>query len=178
MKLEEYIDGVIKREEWACKHIYDLLSQQMFATSFRITNNKEDSKDVLQDSFLKSFRDIEKLSDKRKYAGWLKRIVINNSLQKIRKKNDRFTELTDELDVETTEDDDWLEDNTISRIKSELHLLPDKCRVVFSLYVFEDLRHREISEELGISVSTSKSQYQYARKLLKMKLSKILYNEG
>jgi len=175
MQIRKYIEGAKRNEAEAFRSLYECYAQQMFATSYRITNNKEDSKDILQESFLKSFTDIDKLLDANKYGSWLKRIVINNSLAFIKKRIMHSATLSDDIQ-ETGEGDNWFEGISMRRIKEEIHKLPDGCRVVFSLYAIEDLKHREIAEQLEISPSTSKSQYKYACILLRKKLGKMIHN--
>lgn len=176
MLIDKHIAGIRNNELDSYKIVYDMYSAEMYASSFRITNNMEESKDILQESFLKSFSEIEKLRVNANYGAWLKRIVINQSLQYLRKKKIEPIEIPEDL-VVYDEEEYWYSEISIAKIKEEIQNLPDKCRAVFSLYVFEDLKHREIASQLGISNSTSKSQYAYACKLLREKLTKKVYNE-
>jgi len=141
-----------KRKGFKCLHNH--FAKAMFAVSFRITNDREVSKDVLQESFLKAFSQLDKLQNESSFGSWLKRIVINQSLQ-IMKKELLFSELTDQIAVEHDEED-WFRHTTLLDIREKIQELPIGCRTIFSLYVIEGLKHREIAETLSIHISTSK----------------------
>ncbi len=162
---------VKKNDIVAMQTLYNDFSKAMMATSLRITNNEADSEDILQDAFVTSFQKIAQLKEASKYGGWLKQIVINQSLNQVRK-NRSFVNLDQipELSDEDGNENDIPEGITFQDIKAVIHNLPDGAREVFSLYLLEDLKHREIAEKLNIAVSTSKSQYRYALKLLREKL--------
>lgn len=155
-----------KRKGYKCLH--DYFAKDMFTVSYRITNNREISKDVLQESFLKAFSQLGQLQNEVSFGSWLKRIVINQSLQ-IMKKEMVFSELNDLMIMEEVEKD-WFTHNSILDLRDKIQELPVGCRTIFSLYAIEGLKHREIAENLSIHISTSKSQYAYACKLLRMKL--------
>jgi len=171
MTLDKYIIGIRNKDSKSYKIVYDLLARRMFAVSYRITNSVEDSKDVFQESFLKSFFEIDKLKNNSSYVSWLKRIIVNNSLQCLRKKSSVVFDLNEAIAIDE-QDESWFENIPSDQIKTEIHKLPQGCRVVFCLYVFEELKHREIAEKLNVKISTSKSQYAYACKLLRNKLIK------
>jgi len=158
----------------AMKVLYEQYSREMLGLSYRITQNKADAEDIIQEAFLKSFQEIRKLKEAEKYPAWLKRIVLNRSLSTIKGKI-HFAEI-DNI-AESIEDEDqehWYEGIPFEKIKPAIQELPDGCRQVFTLYLLEDYKHREIAELLDISLSNSKSQYRYALKLLKEKLSKLI----
>ena len=141
----------------------------MLTTSFRITNNMADAEDIIQEAFVKSFRQIRQLKESAAYGGWLKRIVVNLSLQKQRQKR-HFAPL-DNLESHTEETEGpWYQDIPFPRIQAAIQALPNGSREVLSLYLLEGYKHREIADWLGISVSTSKSQYQYALRSLRQTL--------
>lgn len=167
--ITELVERVKKKDMLAMRLLYQQSAQQMLGLSMRITQNRADSEDILQESFLTSFQQIQKLDAPGKYYSWLKRIVVNNSLKAIKGK--RYYE---EIEgVEATEDRDevsWYRQVPFAKIKEAIDELPNGCREIFTLYLLEDYKHREIAELLEIAVSTSKSQYRYALKLMKEKL--------
>jgi len=163
-----------KRKGYKCLH--DHYAKAMFTVSYRITNDSEMSKDVLQESFIKAFSQLDQLQNEASFGSWLKRIVINQSLQII-KKEMVFSELNDRMIIDDIEED-WFTRNSILDIRNKIQELPAGCRTIFSLYVIEGMKHREIAEKLSIHISTSKSQYVYACKLLRMKLTNhVAYEE-
>jgi len=173
LREHDYITSLVhqvkKNDVVAMRTLYDKYSKEMLATSYRITNNLQDSEDILQDAFLVSFQKIHQLKEGGKYVGWLNQIVVNKSLAQI-KKRVHFKELNIVEDQAEENEENWFEGISFEKIKEAIQELPEGCRQIFSLYLLENYKHKEIAELLGISVSTSKSQYRYALKLLKDKL--------
>jgi len=155
--------------------LFNSFSKEMMATSQRITNSKVDTEDILQEAFLKSFQKIGQLKEDKLYGGWLKQIVINASLQLVKKRINYSTlEQAPEIEAETSESN-WYEGIPFDTIKQAIQNLPDGSRAIFSLHLLDGYKHKEIAEVLGVSISTSKSQYRYALKLLKEELTHIIY---
>ena len=150
------------------RQLYDHFIKEMLATSFRITNDWHRSEDILQDAFLTTFQKIHQLKDDGKYGSWLKRIVVNNSLQNTRRQMKFEPVETDHL--MTSEASDNYDNISMEVFDEAIRSLPDGCRQVFCLYLVEGYKHREIGDLLHISESTSKSQYRYALKLLRQQL--------
>lgn len=174
MKKLNYIISLVKQvkrnDVLAMRTLYEVYSKEMVAVSFRITNNLHDTEDIIQESFLKSFQNISQLKDESKYGSWLKQIVINNSLASFKKKVN-FRELKEIENIpEEDQHDHWYQTIPFKKIKTAIQELPEGSRQVFSLFLLENYKHKEIAEMLEISISTSKSQYRYALKLLKKKL--------
>lgn len=162
----------VKRDDLlATKLLYECFAREMLTCSFRITQNMADAEDVIQESFMTSFEKINKLNDAERYAGWLKKIVVNNSL-KLVKKRQHFLEVEAVEDYVEDDDDNWYENIPFEKIQAAIQQLPNGCREIFTLYLMERYKHREIADMLNISVSTSKSQYRYALSLLKETLKK------
>lgn len=170
MNNELYITDLLKKgragDRSAFKLVYETYVLEMLGVSRKITNSLEDAEDVIQESFLKSFEKLDNLQDWKRYRAWLKRIVINASLQKIRTQM-KWEELEEVEFEEETVDGKWYEGISFEEIKKGIEQLPVGCRQIFTLYLLEDYKHREIAELLNISISTSKSQYRYAIHLLK-----------
>lgn len=156
--------------------LYKIFAKELLATSQRITNSLKDSEDILQEAFLNSYHKINQLKEDKNYGAWIKKIVINASLQWV-KKRQHF----ENLDVIEFADDKLDEDNNLYShvsfdiLKQAIQNLPNGSREIFSLHLIEGYKHREIAEELKISVSTSKSQYRYALKVLREKLAPKVY---
>ena len=174
MERLNYILSLVKQvkrnDVVALRTLYDLFSKDMLAVSFRITNDWQDAEDIIQEGFLTSFQKITQLKDESRYAGWLKQIVVNKSLASL-KKRVSFQNISEvEIGEEIDNDDNWYQEISFEKITAAIQELPDGSRQIFSLFLLENYKHREIAEMLNISVSTSKSQYRYALKLLKEKL--------
>ena len=155
----------------AAKQLYSMYSKAMYNTLIRITGSQEDAKDLLQDSFVKAFSSIDQLKDDLAFGGWLKRIVVNKGIEFTRKHNNEYLEVSDML--AEPEEVDVSPSISMDVINMKIAGLPDGCREIFTLYLVEGYTHKEISGFLGITESTSKSQYHRARKLLKESLEQI-----
>ncbi len=172
---QDIIDRCRKGEQKAQFQLYKLYYKAMYNTSYRILNNRMEAEDAMQESFLKAFDKIETYSGKVSFGAWLKRIVINQSLDELKKNkiDDRFIEDEGVKLKETAEEDenDETEKNfNIDDIKEAMNDLPDGYRIVLSLYLLEGYDHDEISQILNISSSTSRSQYTRAKNKLKKQL--------
>ncbi len=166
--------GDIAAQAW----LYDQYSKNMFNICIRMTGNRSDAEDVLQDAFILAFRNLTQLKEAAQFGGWLKRIVVNECIR-FCKKSPYWKEWKDDhntlLVVEETE---WWKTVDFNIIHQEIKGLPEGCRQVFNLYVLEDYAHKDIATQLGISESTSKSQYHRARQLLKERITRQLQLHG
>ena len=126
-----------------------------------------DAEDVLQETFVQAFRKMDQLGSSMALSSWLRRIALNKSLEQLRAKKVQFTELEE---IPEMDEDIIYDDISMETIQREIKALPEGSRIVFSLYLLEDYSHSEIAKELGISESTSKSQYRRAKQILKSKL--------
>lgn len=155
--------------------IYKLYSRAMFNTALRICGNQEEAEDVLQEAFLSAFRNIKSYREDATFGAWLKRIVVNKAISSLHK-NQKEALMVEEVgefqDKEPVGQSEVPLGLTVGRVKEALMLLPKGFRSVLSLYLLEGYDHKEISEILGISESTSKSQYKRAKDKLRMILDK------
>lgn len=147
--------------------LYQLYSRAMLNVSYRIVNNLEEAEDVLQESFISAFKNLGKYRGDSTFGSWLKRIVVNNSINMIRKRKMEFDDLEADDVKEVFEQDNIDPGIGVDQIKIGIECLPDGFRTVLSLYLIEGYDHREIGEILNISESTSKSQYNRAKKKLR-----------
>ena len=151
----------------AQKKIFEMYAQPLFGSALRITGNTMDAQDVIQESFLDAFAKMEGFRSEGTLGSWLKRIVINKSLNYVKKRKMKFDSIDDTEELETAEDETSEPEYTIEMVKSAMSKLPQGYKVVFSLFAFEGYNHKQISEQLGITESTSKSQYNRAKKKIK-----------
>ena len=141
----------------------------MLNTALRITGEQTDAEDVLQDAFVSAFQNLSSYREDATFGAWLKRIVVNKALNHVQKskKDLMLAEDLKEDESEVTWTDESEPVYTIDSIKRVMNELPSGFRTVLSLYLFEGYDHKEISEILGITESTSKSQYKRAKDKLK-----------
>lgn len=153
-----------KRQDRKAQHeIYKLYSKAMYNTACRILKDDEDAKDILQESFVDVFTKIESFRGDASFGAWFKRIVVNKSLNFLKKKKHILIDVSDVDVVEDTEVHHPTFDYQISDVQTATQKLPEGYRLVFDLYMFEGYSHREIAHELGISEATSKSQLSRAK---------------
>lgn len=164
---KQIITKAKKGNSKAQKQLYELYVKAMFNLCYRMMNNVAEAEDVLQEAFCEAFRRLDSFRFESTFGAWIKRIVINKCINELKRKKIEL-EYGDQVYQVEISNDEQLEDNTfqIEKIKRAMGLLPDGYRVVFSLYLLEGYDHQEISEILGISVSTSKSQLARAKKKL------------
>lgn len=171
-----------KNNERQSQHkIYELYAKPMFNVCYRIVNQHEEAQDVLQESFVKMFKQIHSYREESSFGAWFKRIVVNNSLNHVKKRNRenlKLEMLKDETDQNVIDEEEVVPETTIVEIQNAMELLPEGYRIVFTLYLFEAYSHKEIAEELGITESTSKSQLNRAKKKMKEILLQKTYEKN
>jgi len=154
-------------DQQAMHRLYRMYLPTMYNTCIRIVANQLDAEDIIQESFVSAFSGINGFRGESTFGTWLKRIVINKSLNHMRCKKLSFVDY-DNIQIEDTYPEvDDLPDIPMEVIHESIKSLPEKARVVLNLYLLEGYIHREIAGMLGISESTSKSQYNRAKNLLK-----------
>jgi RNA polymerase sigma-70 factor (ECF subfamily) len=155
------------------RKLYELYSKAMFNTSYRILNHVAEAEDVLQESFIDAFKHIQTFENRSSFGSWLKQIVVNKSINLIRKRK------MDLVDIEKTSVQDVPEEGTIdekeiqlkvSEVRKAISEMPDGYRSVLSLYLFEGYDHEEIAQILQVKESTARTQYIRAKQKLLMKL--------
>ncbi|MBK6266333.1 RNA polymerase sigma factor [Marivirga sp. S37H4] len=168
---QELIESCKAGDHQAFGKLYQLYAKAMYNVALRIIKAEEEAQDILQEAFIKAYSKINQFEYQANFGAWLKRIVINQALDCIRKKKEMISNDIDGIDIEEPEEIDWQEiDFTVEKVKKAIMMLPDGFRVVCSMYLFEGFEHKEIAQILGISESTSKSQFHRA----KIKLKEIL----
>lgn len=150
--------------------LYNQYSKAMYNIAYRILNNREDAEDILQDTFVDCFRNINSFRFESTFGAWLKRIVINKCINHLQKKKIDLS-LTDNIPENIYEEEDETVYD-ISKIIKGIEMLPDGYRVILTLYLMEGYDHSEIAQIMGITESTSKSQYSRAKEKLRSQLSK------
>ena len=170
--LEIYIQQCIRNDRAGQLKIYQLFSPVLYGICLKYMKNEDDAKDVFQEAFIIVFEKIHQYKFEGSFEGWLKRIFINKLIETLnkKKKNSFFLDVFDpETDFVEEED---LEVNMIPQEKLLEYIqdLPDQYRLVFNLYVFEKMKHKEIAEQLKISEGTSKSNLNRAKKILQKRI--------
>lgn len=176
MTLEELILNCKKQDLKAQEELYKKFSGILFSVCLKYSRNYHEAEDNLQDAFITILSRIEQFKGKGSFEGWMKRITVNTVLQKYRKQ--RVYNLSNEEQIEE-EGEIEIEVNVIPLdfLLKIVQELPDRYRLVFTMYVLDGYPHKEISEEMGITVGTSKSNLARARKILKTKIESFSKQE-
>jgi RNA polymerase sigma-70 factor (ECF subfamily) len=168
--LNELINGCLQNNRKFQEQLFKLYYGKMLVVSMQYTKDRDTAQEIVQDSFIKIFEKLNLFDNKGSLEGWIRRIVVNTAIDRIRKsKKDPFLIDNDnDYILGGTNPMEELEDLRLSEEKSEIILeaiqqLSPAYRTVFNLYVIEDFTHKEIAEKLGISEGTSKSNLSKAR---------------
>lgn len=178
-ELNELVRGCIRGKASSQEKLYRRLYGAMMAVCLRYTKDHEQAQDILQEGFIKMFGKLDRFSFEGSFEGWVRRIMVNTAIDFFRKKKTDFTLLGENDSIEKyaevveEEEEEAEYDFTPQDIIDAMQKLTPAYRTIFNLYAFENLTHNEISEQLGISVGTSKSNFAKAKRNLK----KILVND-
>jgi len=169
---QDLINGCMQGDQQAQFRIYKLYYKSMYNTSLRILNDTLEAEDVIQEAFLSAFEKIGTYRQEVSFGAWLKRIVINRSLDHLKKRKMILEPVEEKFDVadESGQENGSLSEEELREkleiIRNAIDSLPDGYRIILSLYLLEGYDHDEIAGILNISPSTSRSQYARARKKL------------
>jgi RNA polymerase sigma-70 factor (ECF subfamily) len=169
---EELILGCLSGNRQAQRQLYDTYSRRFMAVCLRYLKDQEQAEDVMIQSFMKIFEKLSQFQGKGSFEGWMKRIVVTQALMAIRSNRSisLFVSLEDveKIQEPAAEDLNQLE---VAELMDLVQSLPLGYRTVFNLFAIEGYSHQEIGELLGITESTSKSQLNRARSVLKEKIT-------
>lgn len=167
---EECVNGNIRAQ----RALFDKYARKMMAVCLRYTKNTEQAEDVLQDGFVKVYQKLKDFKKEGSLEGWIRRIMVNTALDQLRKNSRLLGDIqVDEVDYKVEGSSFVIEHLLAEDLMKLIHQLPDGYKVVFNLYAIEGYSHQEIGETLGITESTSKSQYSRARAYLRERLEKM-----
>lgn len=169
-KETELIDGCRRHDRQAQKRLYEMYSSKMYALCCRYIREKMEAEDVLITAFTKIFDRIEQFKGDGSFEGWIRRVVVNESLSYLRKNKNMYVDV--EMEAADREPDfDQLESHLQAEdLMKMIEALPSGYRIVFNLYAIDGYSHKEIADQLGISENTSKSQLSRARAALQKSL--------
>ena len=167
MTEEQLIDGCKARNPLSQRQLYEKYSRKMMGVCLRYTNNRDEAEDVLQDGFVKVFEKINSFQSQGSFEGWLRRIFVNTSLDNIRKnKENNLLADIDQVGYGLDSGSSVESDMNAEELLKILNGIPAGYKVVFNMFVIEGYSHKEIAEELGVSESTSKTQFLRAKAYL------------
>lgn len=172
---DRLIKDCLKGHRHAQSQLYQLFAPSMFSVCLRYAKSREEAEEVLQEGFMKVFTFLHQFNFEGSFEGWIRKIMVNCALQKYRSK----ARLHAVVDIETNQQEIVETENILAQIGTKELLkmvqeLPPVYRLVFNLYVFEGMKHKEIAAHLGISEGTSKSNLFDARAILQKAVNNSL----
>lgn len=171
---QELVSGILRGSATHQTALYQQFSVAMFRVLLRFARDRAEAEDMLQEGFIRVFRDMAQFRGDGALGGWIRRIMVNTALSHLRRQRDF---LRDTADFTPYENLFHTEENFAAALDAQtlmkyLQKLPPGYRAVFNLYAIDGFSHEEIAEQLGISIGTSKSQLFKAREYLKKMLDK------
>jgi RNA polymerase sigma-70 factor (ECF subfamily) len=170
----ELVQGVLEGSPTHQAALYQQYSVPMFRVLLRFARDRAEAEDMLQDGFVRVFRDLKQFRGDGALGGWIRRIMVNTALSQLRKQRDFIRDTSDFSPFENMfrTEEDFAANMDAETLLTYLQKLPPGYRAVFNLYAIEGFSHEEIANQLGISIGTSKSQLYKAREYLKRILDK------
>lgn len=171
---QELVSGVLQGSPAHQTALYRQYSVPMFRVVLRFARDKAEAEDMLQDGFIRVYRDMAQYRGDGALGGWIRRIMVNTALSHLRRQRDFLRDTADFSPFENRfrTDEDFASNLDAQTLLKYLQKLPPGYRTVFNLYAIDGFSHEEIAEQLGISIGTSKSQLFKAREYLKKMLDK------
>jgi RNA polymerase sigma factor (sigma-70 family) len=168
MELRQLIQDCVAGKRQAQNTLYERFARPLMAVCLRYSKNREEAEDILQEGFILAFSNLHQFKFEGAFEGWLRRIMVNRALKKHSSKSHLHAIVP--IDAysynEPSTDEKAHSELSAKELLSMVQQLPKAYRLIFNLYVFEGLKHREIATLLGISAGTSKSNLSDARRLL------------
>jgi RNA polymerase sigma factor (sigma-70 family) len=176
--LKNIIAGCIAGNRSCQSDLYTLFSPKMMVVCLRYSKNLEEAEEILQDGFTRVFKFIGQFKNEGSFEGWIRKIMVNCALQKLRSQ----VNLRPLISLNTDVHDDAIEQDIIENMSGKemmqlVQALPPAYRMVFNLYYFEGYKHREIAGLLGVEEGTSKSNLAQAKKKLQAAVKKNIGTE-
>lgn len=168
----DMIQGCIDGDRTSQKRLYDRFASKMLGVCMRYAKDRAEAEDMLQEGFLKVFQNISRFKHEGSFEGWVRKIMVFTAINYFKHRARHFQENLDMEDYDSPFQAEIIERISAKEILAFVMQMPEGYRVIFNLYAIEGYTHREISEQLGIAVGTSKSQYSRAKQWMQQVLAK------
>jgi RNA polymerase sigma factor (sigma-70 family) len=167
IKESDLIRGSINGDRRMQELLYNTYSPKMYGVCLRYAGNAEDAQDILQEGFIKVFRNLDRFRAEGSFEGWIRRIFVNTAIEHYRRSVNMYP--VSETQENNVEDKDWsaFDKLAVKDLMKIIQELSPGYRAVFNLYVVEGYTHKDIAAMMGISEGTSKSQLARAKAILK-----------
>jgi RNA polymerase sigma factor (sigma-70 family) len=177
MSDELLVSGCIRGDARHQQTLYEKYKVEMFMLCLRYAKSRAEAEDFLQDGFMQVFRDLQQFdAAKGSLQGWVRKVVLNKTLQQLRKKKLQFApaDVSDFANLLPSQDENIVSMLSAKEITLLIQELPEGYKAVFNLYMVEGYSHQEIADTFGISVNTSKTQLHKARLALQQKVTDLI----
>ncbi len=174
-QLNQLIHDCIEGNRISQKQLYKLFAPKMFAVCLRYSKNREEAEEITQEGFVQVFKSLKNFRHEGSFEGWIKKIMWNCAIQQYRSKSKMHPVVNiEDAEMKETGNEDALAQLNKKELLKMVQALPPAYRMVFNLYVFEGMKHREIAELLQISEGTSKSNFFDAKVILQRAVTNSL----
>lgn len=174
-KEKALIQSCIAGDRHSQSQLYGLFVTKMFAVCLRYSKNREEAEEILQEGFVQVFKSLKNFKHEGSFEGWIRKIMVYCSVKHFRGKSKMYPIINIEsVSIEQVGNDEVMALLGKKELLKMVQALPPAYRMVFNLYVFEGLKHREIAEQLGISEGTSKSNFFDAKIILQRAVNNSL----
>jgi len=163
----DLIVGALKKDRHLQEMLYRKYADGMFSVACSYSENEDEAADILQEGFIKVFRNLKSHDQSKSLGGWIRRIIVNTALEYYKKKKRHLEVLKEYSNEEGVSYEDLFKDLNKLEVIRFVDNLPSKAQMVLKLYAIEGYAHQEIATALNISVGTSKSQLSRAKQLLR-----------
>ncbi len=173
---QKLVELCLKKDSRSLDELYNSFSGKMFGVCLRYAKNRTDAQDLLHDGFVKVYTGLHEYKGNGSLEGWIRRIMVNTAINFYKRRTGKFFGITesDEENI-TGYSEDIIGQISTQELLHYVNEMPDGYRLVFNMYVIEGYKHIEISELLGISEATSKTQFMKARRYLMKKVKQMEY---
>ena len=168
----EMIKGCIDGNRICQRELYDRFASKMLGVCMRYAKDRAEAEDMLQEGFIKVFKNIANFRDEGSFEGWIRRIMIFTAINLFNQRKRKFKESLDNELYDIAIDDQVIEKIAAKEIVALVQQMPEGYRTIFNLYAIEGYTHREIGELMNIAEGTSKSQYSRAKQYMQQALTK------
>lgn len=161
------VEAVINGDAKAQQLLYSKFATKMYVICLKYAKNESDADDMLQEGFIKLFQNLSRFRGEGSFDGWVRRIFVNTAIEQLRKRN-ATASVSEQVENVVRDTHKSALDNLYEKdLVSTTSQLSDGYRTVFNMYVIDGFSHKEIAAKLGITESTSKSQFSRAKALLR-----------
>ncbi len=175
LEVTALIQACIEGDRYSQTRLYEMFAPKMFSTCLRYSKNREEAEEIIQEGFVQVFKSLKNFNSTGSFEGWIKKIMVHCAVQQFRMKSKLHPVVyLDPVAIEEMGTEEIIAQLGKKELLKMVQALPPAYRMIFNLYVFEGLKHREIAALLGIAEGTSKSNFSDAKAILQKAVTNSL----